>query len=62
LAFVPRSQSALDEHRQILAAVIAHDEERAAQLMSEHIGKALAQAQQYEAYVIEVPLIQFRHK
>jgi len=41
-----RSQSALAEHQQILAAVTAHDQDLAARLMAEHIGQALLYTQQ----------------
>ncbi len=37
-----RSQSALQEHRQILAAVAAHDQDLAGRLMAEHVSHALA--------------------
>ncbi len=40
-----RSQSALEEHRQILVAVAARDPDRAAELMVEHIRQALAYTQ-----------------
>jgi DNA-binding GntR family transcriptional regulator len=41
-----RSQSALEEHRQILAAVAARDQDQAAALMAEHIHQASAYTQQ----------------
>jgi DNA-binding GntR family transcriptional regulator len=47
---VTRSQDALDEHRQILAAVAAKDEGLSEELMSEHIARALLYVQQQENY------------
>ncbi len=47
LAFPARTQSVFDEHRQIAAAVADRDEEAAARLMSEHIGRAWLHARQH---------------
>ncbi len=45
LSIPARSQSALQEHRQILAAVADHEKDLAGQLMAEHIRQALAYIQ-----------------
>jgi DNA-binding GntR family transcriptional regulator len=42
-----RTESAVQEHRQIFAALVARDEERAAQLMTEHVAHSRAHARQY---------------
>lgn len=47
MAGTGRGQTALDEHRQLAAAVIARDEEAAARLMAEHIEHALSYTQEH---------------
>jgi DNA-binding GntR family transcriptional regulator len=47
LALGPRIQHVLGEHRSLLDAVVAGDEERAASLMFQHIGNSLLAAKQH---------------
>jgi DNA-binding GntR family transcriptional regulator len=42
-----RTESAMTEHREIIAALVARDEERAAQLMAQHVEHAQEYARQY---------------
>jgi len=42
-----RTKAVVREHRQIFAALVAHDEARAARLMADHVAKSLAHARQF---------------
>ena len=41
LSLAPRTLTVLDEHRRVMDAVVARDEESAGRLMSEHVANSL---------------------